>query len=176
MRSLLEISRGIFPATFSIFKNEGMVILTERSIQVVYNGFETYWNFVSQILRQGVFNDVKKEFLKTLYETFESILKFSIDDLDCIIQKDSKSSASYFGITCLGGLYKFTVYLTFGLNNSVNVYIFDSNSKIETVYVNQTLEDLIDLLENRTTVVKESIIEHRKYMNSLIFRKAIENI
>lgn len=85
--------------TFSIFKNEGMIILTERSIQVVYNGFETYWNFVSQILRQGVFNDIKKEFLKILYETLESILKLSIDDLDYIIQKDSKSSASYFGIT-----------------------------------------------------------------------------
>ena len=153
-----------------------MIILTERNIQVVYSGFEIYWNFVSQILRQGVFNDVKKEFLKTLYETLESILKFSINDLDCIIQKDNKSSASYFGITFLVGLQKFTVYLTFGLNNILNVYIFDSNSKIETVYVNQTLEDLIDLLGSRTTVVKEGIVEHRKYMNSLIFRKVIENI
>ena len=71
-----------------------MIRLTERSIQAVYSGFEIYWNFVSQILRQGVFNDIKKEFLKTLYEAFESILKFSINDLDCIIQKDSKSSQS----------------------------------------------------------------------------------
>lgn len=175
MRNLLEVSRRLLYG-FSIFKNEGMIRLTERSIQAVYSGFEIYWNFVSQILRQGVFNDIKKEFLKTLYEVFESILKFSINDLDCIIQKDSKSSASYFGITFLTDSQKFTVYFTFGLNNILNVYIFDSDSKIETVHVNQTLEDLMKLLENRTTVVKESIIEHRKYMNSLIFRKVIENI
>lgn len=149
--------------------------MTNQNIQTVYNGFEMYWNFVSQLLHQGVFSDIKKEFLKSLYENLEYILRFSITDLSYIVQKDSKSSASYFGITFLTGLYKFTVYVTFEINNILNVYIFNNDSKIETVHVNQTLDDLIELLKTRSTAVSKDVSWHRKHVADLIFKKAIED-
>lgn len=141
----------------------------------IAEAFERYWLLVSSILTSKGFGllEIKEIMVEEIYTVLSKLIKFKVDTLKGIVQKDGKSNASYYGLVIFKDIYIIKIYFTF--ENSYNIYIYDKETSIETVYINRSFFEVEEFLEHKLIEEElETEISYKKFFLNRTFTKGSE--